>query len=78
MPDLFVERIKTLFANIKAYNLFFDKNEVFSTRISDQPGSNLKNPVDLDIDSNKKVNKLFNIAKATFSTTLNSLTSMSD
>lgn len=69
MPDLFAEGIKALSANVKAYNLSLDKNEVLSTEISDQPGSSLENPMDLDVDSNEEVNELFNAARATSSMT---------
>lgn len=71
MPDLFTGKIKILSANIKAYNLFLDKNEIFSTKIIDQPGSSLENLMDLDINSNKKVNKLFNVAKIATNITFN-------
>lgn len=65
MSDIFAEGIKVLSANIKAYNLIHNKNKVFSTKISNQSGLSLENLIDLNIDSNKEVNELFNIVKVT-------------
>lgn len=68
MPDLFIKRIQVLFANVKVYNLSLDKNKVLSTKVNNQPGSSLKNPIDLDAGSKEEVNMLFNEAQAALST----------
>lgn len=64
MLDLFANKLKALFINIKAYNLSLNKNEAFSTKISNEISLSLKNQINLDFNSNEEVNKLFNVAKA--------------
>lgn len=69
MLNLFVKGIKILFANIKAYNFSLNKNEILSIEISDKSSLYHEILMDLNTNSNKKLNKLFNIAKIASSIT---------